>query len=188
MITKSGYATKKANVTQEKVNSYRQLLNEPAQEETSTPVVQEQVKPVNIRDLSVYNVLPKPKVNISAGEVKPLNMRNFVNEINNTPEAKRANLTVQTDSLKKQINTKEQEYARANNISDWNTKRQEQSRIQQELNSLREQLDSKNKDLVMLGGYNLLSGEQVEQFNKNAPLTQKIDKALKYDIPTTAKK
>ena len=188
MITKSGYATKKSNVTQEKVNSYRQLLNEPAQEETSTPVVQEQVKPVNIRDLSVSNVLPKPKVNISAGEVKPLNMRNFVNEINNTPEAKRANLTVQTDSLKKQINTKEQEYARANNISDWNTKRQEQSRIQQELNSLREQLDSKNKDLVMLGGYNLLSGEQVEQFNKNAPLTQKIDKALKYDIPTTAKK
>ena len=188
MITKSGYATKKANVTQEKVNSYRQLLNEPAQEETSTPVAQEQVKPVNIRDLSVSNVLPKPKVNISAGEVKPLNIRNFVNEINNTPEAKRANLTVQTDSLKKQINTKEQEYARANNISDWNTKRQEQSRIQQELNSLREQLDSKNKDLVMLGGYNLLSGEQVEQFNKNAPLTQKIDKALKYDIPTTAKK
>ena len=188
MITKSGYATKKSNVTQEKVNSYRQLLNEPAQEETSTPVAQEQVKPVNIRDLSVYNVLPKPKVNISAGEVKPLNMRNFVNEINNTPEAKRANLTVQTDSLKKQINTKEQEYARANNISDWNTKRQEQSRIQQELNSLREQLDSKNKDLVMLGGYNLLSGEQVEQFNKNAPLTQKIDKALKYDSPTTAKK
>ena len=188
MITKSGYATKKSNVTQEKVNSYRQLLNEPAQEETSAPVVQEQVKPVNIRDLSVSNVLPKPKVNISAGEVKPLNMRNFVNEINNTPEAKRANLTVQTDSLKKQINTKEQEYARANNISDWNTKRQEQSRIQQELNSLREQLDSKNQDLVMLGGYNLLSGEQVEQFNKNAPLTQKIDKALKYDIPTTAKK
>ena len=188
MITKSGYATKKANVTQEKVNSYRQLLNEPEQEATSTPVVQQQVKPVNIRDLSVSNVLPKPKVNISVGEVKPLNMRNFVNEINNTPEAKRANLTVQTDSLKKQINTKEQEYARANNISDWNTKRQEQSRIQQELNSLREQLDSKNKDLVMLGGYNLLSGEQVEQFNKNAPLTQKIDKALKYDIPTTAKK
>lgn len=188
MITKSGYATKKSNVTQEKVNSYRQLLNEPAQEKTSTPVVQEQVKPVNIRDLSVSNVLPKPKVNISAGEVKPLNMRNFVNEINNTPEAKRANLTVQTDSLKKQINTKEQEYARANNISDWNTKRQEQSRIQQELNALRKQLDSKNKDLVMLGGYNLLSGEQVEQFNKNAPLTQKIDKALKYDIPTTAKK
>ena len=188
MITKSGYATKKSNVTQEKVNSYRQLLNEPAQEETSTPVVQEQVKPVNIRDLSVSNVLPKPKVNISAGEVKPLNMRNFVNEINNTPEAKRANLTVQTDSLKKQINTKEQEYARANNISDWNTKRQEQSRIQQELNALRKQLDSKNKDLVMLGGYNLLSGEQVKQFNKNAPLTQKIDKALKYDIPTTAKK
>ena len=188
MITKSGYATKKSNVTQEKVNSYRQLLNEPAQEETSTPVVQEQVKPVNIRDLSVSNVLPKPKVNISAGEVKPLNIRDFVNEINNTPEGKRANLTVQTDSLKKQINTKEQEYARANNISDWNTKRQEQSRIQQELNSLREQLDSKNKDLVMLGGYNLLSGEQVEQFNKNAPLTQKIDKALKYDIPTTAKK
>lgn len=188
MITKSGYATKKSNVTQEKVNSYRQLLNEPAQEETSTPVVQEQVKPVNIRDLSVSNVLPKPKVNISAGEVKPLNIRDFVNEINNTPEGKRANLTVQTDSLKKQINTKEQEYARANNISDWNTKRQEQSRIQQELNSLREQLDSKNKDLVMLGGYNLLSGEQVKQFNKNAPLTQKIDKALKYDIPTTAKK
>lgn len=188
MITKSGYATRKPNITQEKVNQYRQLLNEPAQEKTSTPVVQEQVKPVNIRDLSVSNVLPKPKVNISAGEVKPLNMRNFVNEINNTPEAKRANLTVQTDSLKKQINTKEQEYARANNISDWNTKRQEQSRIQQELNSLREQLDSKNKDLVMLGGYNLLSGEQVEQFNKNAPLTQKIDKALKYDIPTTAKK
>lgn len=188
MITKSGYATKKSNVTQEKVNSYRQLLNEPAQEETSTPVAQEQVKPVNIRDLSVSNVLPKPKVNISAGEVKPLNIRDFVNEINNTPEGKRANLTAQTDSLKKQINTKEQEYARANNISDWNTKRQEQSRIQQELNSLREQLDSKNKDLVMLGGYNLLSGEQVEQFNKNAPLTQKIDKALKYDIPTTAKK
>lgn len=188
MITKSGYATKKSNVTQEKVNSYRQLLNEPAQEETSTPSVQEQVKPVNIRDLSVSSVLPKPKVNISAGEVKPLNMRNFVNEINNTPEGKRANLTAQTDSLKKQINTKEQEYARANNISDWNTKRQEQSRIQQELNSLREQLDYKNKDLVMLGGYNLLSGEQVEQFNKNAPLTQKIDKAIKYDIPTTAKK
>ena len=188
MITKSGYATKKVNATQEKVNRYRQLLNEPAQEETSTPVAQQQVKPVNIRDLSVSNVLPKPKVNISAGEVKPLNIRDFVNEINNTPEAKRANLTVQTDSLKKQINTKEQEYARANNISDWNTKRQEQSRIQQELNSLREQLDSKNKDLVMLGGYNLLSGEQVEQFNKNAPLTQKIDKALKYDIPTTAKK
>lgn len=188
MITKSGYANKKVNATQEKVNRYRQLLNEPAQEETSTPVVQEQVKPVNIRDLSVSNVLPKPKVNISAGEVKPLNIRDFVNEINNTPEGKRANLTAQTDSLKKQINTKEQEYARANNISDWNTKRQEQSRIQQELNSLREQLDSKNKDLVMLGGYNLLSGEQVEQFNKNAPLTQKIDKALKYDIPTTAKK
>ena len=136
---------------------------------------------------SAPNVLPTANQNI-ANTFKPLNINQFAKEVKESDAGKKAELSYQNDKLREQIEQKEKEYARANNISDWNKKNQEQSRIQQELNTLNSQFDTNNQQIVSLSKPTLITAEQVEKANKNAPLSQKIDKALKWDIPRTAEK
>ena len=133
------------------------------------------------------NVLPTAKPNINT-TVKPINISQFVKSVEESDVGKQAKLKYQNDKLKEEIAQKEKEYARANNIRDWSKKNQEQSRIQQELNALNSQFDANNKQIISLSKPTLMTAEQVEQANKNAPLYQKIDKALKWDIPRTAEK
>ena len=178
MITKSGNLSKRKPVTQETVNSYDKLLNNKTVEQKMDDLWVESATP---------KVLPTAKPNINT-TIKPVNISEFVKGIQDSDAGKQAKLTYQNDKLREQIKQKEQEYARANNISDWNKKNQEQSRIQQELNALNSQFDANNKQIVSLSKPTLMTAEQVEQANKNAPLSQKIDKALKWDIPRTAEK
>ena len=133
------------------------------------------------------NVLQKQNINAT---VKPVNISDFVNQVKNSEAGQRATLTMESDKLTKQIQQKEKEYNQANNISDWNKKNQSKAEIGQELNNLKEKLDATKTSLAELNRPNekLLTAEQVAENNKNAPLSQKIDKAIKYDIPKTAEK
>ena len=133
------------------------------------------------------NVLEKKNIN---KDFSTLNIRDFVNNVKNSPETKKAQLTAEVTNLEKQIKSKEQEYNRANNYSDWNKKTQAKTEIGQELNALKEKLNTTKTSIAELnrGNEKLLTAEQVAENNKNAPLSQKIDKAIKYDIPKTAEK
>lgn len=133
------------------------------------------------------NVLEKKNLNI---DVKPVNISSFVKSVENSNAGQSARLKMEADNLQKQIQQKEQEYAKSNNISDWNKKTQAKAEIGQELNALKEKLNTTKTSIAELnrGNEKLLTAEQVAENNKNAPLSQKIDKAIKYDIPKTAEK
>lgn len=123
-------------------------------------------------------------------DVKPVNISDFVKSVENSNAGQSARLKMEADNLQKQIRQKEQEYAKSNNISDWNKKNQAKAEIGQELNALKEKLNTTKTSMAELnrGNEKLLTAEQVAENNKNAPLSQKIDKAIKYDIPKTAEK
>lgn len=123
-------------------------------------------------------------------DVKPVNISSFVKSVENSNAGQSARLKMEADNLQKQIQQKEQEYAKSNNISDWNKKTQAKAEIGQELNALKEKLNTTKTSISELnrGNEKLLTAEQVAENNKNAPLSQKIDKAIKYDIPKTAEK
>ena len=135
----------------------------------------------------VPNSLEKKSINTA---VKPVNISDFVKSIDNSDAGKSALLEIESEKLQKQIKQKEQEYNRANNYRDWNQKMQAQSTIQQELNELNSKLDATKTSLAGLNSAKnkLLTAEQVAENNKNAPLSQKIDKAINWDIPKTAEK
>ena len=93
------------------------------------------------------NVLEKQNINTT---VKPVNISDFVKGIENSDAGKSARLKIEADNLTKQIQQKEQEYNKANNISDWNKKLQTKTAIQQELNALNDSLTKTQDSLKKL--------------------------------------
>ena len=163
-------------------------------ESTAPNVLQKQninttVKPVNISDFvnDIKNQNTKQNVNTT---VKPVNISDFVSSIQNSNAGKSAQLKIEADSLTKQIKQKEQEYNKANNISDWNKKLQTKSAIQQELNALNDSLTKTQDSLKKLSPNNdkLITGEQLEEIHKNLPLPQKIDRFVSVTLPETIEK
>ena len=175
------FKAKKQNGTLMKTNNVTSAVDNKTPRETITEKVDklwvENEKP---------NVLAKQDLN----SVKPVNIADFVKQVENSEAGKRASLSIEADKLSKQIQQKEQEYNKANNISDWNKKNQAKTEIGQELNGLKEKLNATKTTLAELNRPNdkLLTAEEIAEYNKNAPLSQKIDKAIKYDIPKTAEK
>lgn len=167
-----------------------------ARKESGTLMTKSEVNKNSLRDRlnnlqkesTAPNVLEKQNIN---KDFSRLNISDFVNTVKNSPETKKAQLTAQASDIEKQIKQKEQEYNRANNYSNWDEKMKAKTNIGNELNSLRTQLDNTRTQIDKIAGNSndkLLTPEQVAEYNKNAPISQKIDKAIKQDIPRTAEK
>lgn len=167
-----------------------------ARKESGTLMTKSEVNKNSLRDRlnnlqkesTAPNVLEKQNIN---KDFSRLNISDFVNTVKNSPETKKAQLTAQASDIEKQIKQKEQEYNRANNYSNWDEKMKAKTNIGNELNSLRTQLDNTRTQIDKIAGNandKLLTPEQVAEYNKNAPISQKIDKAIKQDIPRTAEK
>lgn len=133
------------------------------------------------------NVLEKKNVNAT---VKPLDVVGFVKDFKNSEAVQKNNLIKEIDNVEKQIKKKEQEYNRANNISDWNKKNQTKALIQQELDALNANLNKTQDSLKQLSPKNskLMTGEELEEINKNLPFPQKVDRFVKATLPETAEK
>jgi hypothetical protein len=178
----------KTNDVKSNISSYRQrALNSNNKINQPTQTVTEKMDSLWVES-TAPNVLEKQNIN---KDFSRLNISDFVNTVKNSPEAKKAQLTAQASDIEKQIKQKEQEYNRANNYSNWDEKMKAKTNIGNELNSLRTQLNETRTQIDKIAGNandKLLTPEQVEEYNKNAPISQKIDKAIKQDIPRTAEK
>ena len=142
-------------------------------------------------DLWVESTAPNVSENYNLKtDFKPFNVSDFVKGVQNSDAGKRATLSAENTNIEKQIKQKEQEYAKANNISDWNKKNQAKSQLQQELNALNQQLDSNRKEMnaLMPKDQKLITREMVEENFKDAPLSQKTERFLKVKLPEIAEK
>ena len=127
---------------------------------------------------------------IKASDVRKIKISDFALMAGDT--GKKVRLDSEINNLEKQIQQKESDYVKANNISDWNKKNQTKSELQKELNTLRQNLDTNKQardslDKGMSKG-TIMTPEQLSEHYDNMTIPQKIDKAIKWDIPQTAEK
>lgn len=125
---------------------------------------------------------------IKASDVRKVDIRDF--DLMSGTTGQKIKLDSQIENLSKQIQQKENDYVRANNISDWDKKTQAKTEIGKELNELKSKLSSAQTSREQLNENTskILTPEQYEEMQKNAPFAQKIEKAIKQDIPQTAEK
>lgn len=130
----------------------------------------------------------KTNPSIKLSDVPKIDIRDF--DLMSGTTGQKIKLDSQIDTLSKQIQQKENDYVRANNISDWNKKTQAKTEIGKELNKLKSKLDSAKTSRNQLNENTskILTPAQYDEMQKNAPLSQKIDKAIKQDIPQTAQR
>ena len=77
---------------------------------------------------------------IKASDVRKVDIRDF--DLMSGTTGKKIKLDSQIETLSKQIQQKENDYVRANNISDWDKKTQTKTEIGKELNELKSKLSS----------------------------------------------
>ena len=119
--------------------------------------------------------------------VKPTNPSDLLKRVT-VVDNRKLSTALRANELENQIKQKESEYVKAANMSDWSQSIKERERISKELSAMQDELKSKRAELRDSSQDKLLTAQQAKENQKNAPLTQKIDKAIKNDIPKTVEK